>query len=237
MSAEESKTLRLDEKVQAEDLLYASYFHTGDKKIFLRSIAIAVAVHVLVLIIHFPQFSRAMTPKKRKEVVIVRKYVPPPPKVERKQIVKKKITKKMPIPDPTPEEPEPIREPEPEIQPDPLPPDVDFLIGIPEEPPPTGPLVVGGDVTAPILLEETKIRPEYPELARVARVEGNVILQAIIHEDGAVGELEILRCNRPNMGFEDAAIQAVKQWRYEPATQRGRAVEVYFTVVVDFALH
>ena len=92
-------------------------------------------------------------------------------------------------------------------------------------------------MTAPVLLEETKIRPEYPEMPRVAQVGGNVILRAIIHTDGSVGEIEILRCNRPNMGFEDAAIQAVQQWRYEPATQGGRAVEVYFTVVVDFTLH
>ena len=49
--------------------------------------------------------------------------------------------------------------------------------------------------------------------------------------------IEILRSNRPNMGFEDAALAAVKQWRYEPATQNGRPVDVYFTVVVDFTLH
>ena len=64
-------------------------------------------------------------------------------KVERKQIVKKKLTRKVPIPDPTPDEPEPIREPEPEIEPEPLPPDVEFLIGVPEPPPPSGPLLAG----------------------------------------------------------------------------------------------
>jgi protein TonB len=80
------------------------------------------------------------------------------------------------------------------------------------------------------------VKPEYPELARVARIEGRVILQAIILKNGTVGEIEVLNCNRPNMGFEEAAIGAVRQWRYVPATQGGRPVDVYFTVRVDFDL-
>ena len=217
--------------------LHASYFHAGDKKIFARSIAIAVIVHLAVLFANFPEFAQVMPPEKPEQKFVVTPYELRPPQIEREQIDRKKITRKAPIPDPEPDKPEPIREPEPEIQPDPIPHDVDSFIGTPVPPPPTGPLVVGGDVTAPVLLEETKIRPEYPELPRAAQIEGNVILRAIIHVDGSVGEIEILRCNRPNMGFEDAAIQAVQQWRYEPATQGGRAVEVYFTVVVDFTLH
>ena len=84
-----------------------------------------------------------------------------------------------------------------------------------------------GDLASPVCFE----------LARVARLEGNVILQAIIHSDGSVGDVEVLRTNRPNMGFEEAAIQAVTQWRYQPALQNGRPVEVYFTVFVEFKLH
>jgi protein TonB len=94
-----------------------------------------------------------------------------------------------------------------------------------------------GDVTNPQLIPESKVEPEYPELARVARLEGNVILQAVIHSDGTVGEIEVLRSSRPNMGFEDAAIDAVKQWEYNPALQNGRPVDVYFTVFVEFKLH
>jgi protein TonB len=232
------KSLRLDDKMRAEDLLYANMFHTGERKIMWSAVGIAVLIHAVVLFVNFPEFKKTLEAKKKGPQIVVKKYVPPPPKIKRTQIVKKKITKKVPIPDPTPDEPEPIREPEPEIIEDPIPPDIEIVIGDPEAPPPTGPLIAGvGDVTNPKLIEETKVQPEYPELARVARLEGNVILQAIIHADGSVGELEILRCNRPNMGFEDAAVQAVTQWRYEPATQGGRPVEVYFTVFVEFKLH
>jgi len=231
-------TLRLDEKMKAEDSLYSDMFHSRDKGIVYWALMIAVAIHVVILLVNFPEMKRAAAEKKAENVIIVKKYVPPPPKVERKQIVKKKLTKKVPIPDPTPDEPEPIREPEPEIQPEPLPPDVEFLIGVPEPPPPSGPLLAGvGDVTNPVLIQESKVEPEYPELARVARLEGNVILQAIIQADGSVGSIEVLRTNRPNMGFEDAAILAVSQWAYKPALQNGRPVEVYFTVFVDFKLH
>ena len=230
--------LRLDDKVRAEDLLYASMAHTEERKIKWVAFGIAVLLHVVILIVNFPKFAETKVPQKNKNVVTVRKYQPPPPQIERKQIIKKKLTRKIPIPDPTPDEPEPIREPEPEEDPEPLPPDVEYIIGIPEAPPPSGPLLAGvGDVTNPILLPESKVEPEYPELARVARLEGNVILQAIIHADGVVGNIEILRCNRPNMGFEDASIEAVSQWRYQPALQNGKPVEVYFTVFVEFKLH
>jgi hypothetical protein len=187
MSAPEG-SLRLDERLKAEDLLFASMSHAGEGKVKWIAFGAAFLIHAIILLINFPEFKQAVAPKKRQNVIIVKKYVPPPPKIERKQVVKKKLTRKVPIPDPTPDEPEPIREPEPDIAPEPLPPDVEFLIGVPEPPPPSGPLIAGvGDVTNPVLIPESKIEPEYPELARVARLEGNVILQAIIHSDGSVG--------------------------------------------------
>jgi len=99
------------------------------------------------------------------------------------------------------------------------------------------PLIPGvGNVTTPELILESKVTPEYPEVARLTRNQGTVILQAVIAPDGSVGEIQVLRCDRPNLGFEDAAAQAVRLWRYKPATQNGRPVAVYFTVVVNFRL-
>jgi len=230
--------LNLDERVEAENSLMVSLQHSEDKKIISIAVGVAIVLHIIFLVINFPELKRTLRPQKPENVIVVRKYVPPPPKIEQKQIVRKKLTRKVPIPDPTPDEPEPIREPEPEIEPEPIPPDVEVLLGVPEPPPPSGPLLAGvGDVTNPELIQETKVEPEYPELARVARLEGSVILQAIIHSDGSVGEIEVLRSNRPNMGFEESAIAAVREWQYKPALQNGKPVEVYFTVFVDFKLH
>ncbi len=237
--SDERRTLRLDEKLKAEDELYATLFHPShaERKPMMISIAIAVVIHVIFLVVNFPDVKAQLRPKKPEKVVYVKKYVPPPPKIERKQIVKKQITKKVPVPDPTPDEPEPIREPEPDIEPEPLPPDVEVLLGDPEPPPPTGPLMAGvGDVSNPVIIMSTKVQPEYPELARRARLEGSVILQAIVYKDGTVGEIEVLRCTRPNVGFEAAAVAAVQNWRYQPATQNGKPVDVFFTINVTFEL-
>jgi len=238
MSADTQQSLKLDDRMRAEDAFYASLAHKDEGKIKVIAVIVAVVLHVAVLMAQLPEFKQALVPQKKDNVIVVRKYTPPPPKVERKQIVKKKLSRKVPIPDPTPDEPEPIREPEPEIDEEPIPPDVEFIIGVPEPPPPSGPLIAGvGDVTNPVRIEETAVQPEYPELARVARLEGNVILQAIVKADGSVGDVEVLRCNRPNLGFEEAAIEAVQQWRYKPALQNGKPVEVYFTIYVEFTLN
>lgn len=87
-------------------------------------------------------------------------------------------------------------------------------------------------VTEPRLVREVK--PKYPKRARKKGVKGNVILQAIIQENGSVRDVEVLRCNQEKFGFEEAAIAAVKKWRYEPATRNGVPVDVYFAVFVEF---
>jgi len=46
----------------------------------------------------------------------------------------------------------------------------------------------------------------------------------------------VLHCISPEVGFEEAAIEAIEQWRYEPALLNGRPVDVYLTVVVEFTL-
>ena len=82
----------------------------------------------------------------------------------------------------------------------------------------------------------TKTKPSYPEIARKAKVQGQVILQAVVRKDGTVGEVQVLRSPGSKFGFDEAAIAAVKQWRYKPGLQNGKPVDVYFTIVVDFVL-
>jgi TonB family protein len=99
------------------------------------------------------------------------------------------------------------------------------------------PLMAGvGNVTNPRLIPDSKVDACYPELARRARLEGTVILQAIIRTDGTVEDVEVLRSSRPNVGFEEEAVGVVRMWRYEPAVQDGRPVDVFFTVVIQFEL-
>jgi len=235
--AADSGPLTSDDRVRAEDLLLAERYHSRDRGLLGRAFAVAVLLHLVVLFIHFPDFQDPVLPQKTQSVVEVTKYLPPPPKVERPPDARGQLPKRVPIPDPTPDEPEPIREPDVYDEAPPLPPDAEYVIGVPEAPPQSGPLPAGsGGVSNPELIPETRVQPVYPELARIARVEGSVILQAVIQIDGSVGDVEVLRCTRPDRGFEASAIAAVRQWKYRPALQNGKPVAVYFNVFVEFKL-
>ena len=91
-----------------------------------------------------------------------------------------------------------------------------------------------GGVTNPKMVRSNA--PKYPRRARKEKVEGQVVLQALIQADGTVGKVEVLKGPGEGWGFEAAAIEAVKQWRYEPALQYNRPVTVYYTVVINFRL-
>jgi len=91
-------------------------------------------------------------------------------------------------------------------------------------------------VTNPVRIAESYLRPQYPEEARVAEVEGKVNLRALITKDGVVAEVEPVGSTSPGHGFEDAAIQAARKWRYMPALYEKVPVDVYFSFVVEFNL-
>jgi len=93
-----------------------------------------------------------------------------------------------------------------------------------------GPLTVGGDVSAPVVI--SRVRPVYPARARNARVEGSVKLEAVIHRDGSVGDVRVIQGLR--MGCTEAAIEALKHWRFRPGERNGVPVDVYFELTVDF---
>ena|SRR5207244_3516449 len=95
-----------------------------------------------------------------------------------------------------------------------------------------GPLHVGGDVKAPVV--STRVEPRYPEEARRARISGIVILQAFIDKTGAVRDVHVLK-PLPN-GLSEAAADAVREWRFQPATRKGQPVGVLFNLTVNFKL-
>jgi protein TonB len=94
------------------------------------------------------------------------------------------------------------------------------------------PMRITAAVKQPELIN--RVEPPYPEIARRARIEGVVILEAVITKTGTVEEVKVLRALHPVM--DQAAINAVKKWKYKPATLNGRPVKVYFTVTVTFRL-
>jgi periplasmic protein TonB len=78
-----------------------------------------------------------------------------------------------------------------------------------------------------------KVTPTYPPLAKQARIQGSVVLQAEISKDGTIQNLQLLS-GHPMLA--PAAIEAVRQWRYKPYLLNGEPVAVETQVVVNFSL-
>jgi len=78
-----------------------------------------------------------------------------------------------------------------------------------------------------------KVQPNYPPLARQARIQGTVVLQAEISKEGTIQNLQLIS-GHPMLA--PAAIEAVKQWRYKPYLLNGEPVAVETQVVVNFTL-
>jgi protein TonB len=105
--------------------------------------------------------------------------------------------------------------------------------GLPQtkEAPPAPVVRVGGNIVAPRKIRD--VPPEYPTLALQARLSGLVILEAHVDTRGQVKSVKLLR-GAPL--FDDAAIAAVKQWRYQPLLLNGQPTEFLLTVTVMFNL-
>lgn len=94
------------------------------------------------------------------------------------------------------------------------------------------PLHITANVQQPILIH--KVEPVYPEIAQKARIQGVVILEAVVTKTGDMEDVRVLRSLHPIL--DQSAVHAVSQWRYQPARLEGKPVKVYFTVTVKFTL-
>ena len=93
------------------------------------------------------------------------------------------------------------------------------------------PFRVGGGIRPPAKIVNAD--PVYPPEAREARVQGVVIMEATISRTGEVSDVEVLR-SVPLL--DEAAVAAVRQWRYEPTLVDGEPVSILMTVTMNFRL-
>ena len=101
----------------------------------------------------------------------------------------------------------------------------------PAPPKPTGPAKIGGNVVAANLINP--VRPVYPPLAKMARQQGTVKFEAMISKEGTIEDLKLI--SGPPL-LVQAAMDAVKQWRYRPTILNGEPTEVQTTIDVNFSL-
>jgi protein TonB len=110
--------------------------------------------------------------------------------------------------------------------------------GLPEPPPPPpapavrAPVRIGGQIQTPTLVH--RVEPFYPPTAVDARLQGVVILEAIVDRDGKVAEVKVLRS--ANALLDREALLAVRQWRYQPLVLNGQRERFVLTVTLTFSL-
>ncbi len=203
------------------------------------AVAVAVAFHAVLFLLHLPSMGEAPqrigTPQKVYLLQQV-KFAPPPQAPQRQLPKPREKRRVIPVPDPTPDEPEPIVFEEVEV-PEFTVDDVVGDFGIPDAPPGTG---RGGVDAVPVsgnILPTVKIyhpAPAYTEEARRARLQGVVILEATIDTKGEVVDVRVLK-GLP-LGLSESAVATAQQWRFKPATRDGQPVAVFFNLVITFSL-
>jgi periplasmic protein TonB len=95
-----------------------------------------------------------------------------------------------------------------------------------------GPYRPGSGIEPPRLLRE--VQPDYTDEARRLGITGEVVLEIVVRRDGSVGDIRILQ--RLDAGLDGRAVQAVRRWRFAPATRAGSPIDVVVEVVVEFRL-
>jgi TonB family protein len=95
-----------------------------------------------------------------------------------------------------------------------------------------GPHITSTDLSSPVVLK--KVDPKYPPTLVAERVEGEVVLYAVIGKDGSVGEIQVVR------GVEDLLDEnsksALAQWKFKPAMKAGEPVEVEVIAHIPFRI-
>jgi len=216
------------------------------------TLGVSVVFHLCVIsgIVVAPLFATGDLPEPRRaapEYILVTAPMPPDPAPLRRT-----NTASSPSPIAAPLNPQAEILPETPLTPGAVPNPTDF--GVPGEPSGTGlvpgsvvngdplplptppvrkePVRVGGDIRPPQKIRDAA--PHYPAIALAAHKQGVVILEALIGEDGSVTNLKVLR-GIPLL--DDAAMEAVRQWRFAPTLLNGQPVPVVMTVTVSFSLN
>ena len=128
---------------------------------------------------------------------------------------------------PVPDAPTPTRVPPTAT---PAPPTASFTPAVRE-----GDLVtMGAGVERPVLVRQ--VDPEYPKLAQRMGIDGEVEVEVLVGPDGAVEDVRVVNVSRTGVGFERATIDAVRQWRYKPATKSGVNVRMWVPARVRLTL-
>ncbi len=114
----------------------------------------------------------------------------------------------------------------------------DWEIGIPDGPPqPVDTTARVGQVGVEPPVFTKKVSPKYPKRAIKIKLQGYVVLEAIFRAEGTVEDIKVLRgLGKGKFGFEAEAVEALKQWTFQPGKVNGKPTDVRMTIKLDFVL-
>lgn len=92
----------------------------------------------------------------------------------------------------------------------------------------------GNGVTPPRVMKDVK--PKYTDEARAAGIQGTVVLDVVVQEDGNVGEVKVAKSLDTTYGLDDQAVNAMKQWLFSPGTKDDKPVAVRVEIEMTFRL-
>jgi len=207
-------------------------------------LAFCIALYLVLALIWMPGFDfgdPVYTAAGEDSAPMRRKVLRPPPEKPIETVTRKtKKAKKVPMPDTTPDEPEPLIAYSPIAAPSTVETD-DWEIGIPNGPPANGSgesVAAVGDAGVDPPIFTKKVPPRYPEAGVQVRLQGYVILQAILRKTGIVDDIQVLRgLGRGKFGFEEEAIASLQKWEFLPGKVNGEPADVRMNLRVDFIIH
>jgi len=103
----------------------------------------------------------------------------------------------------------------------------DSLVIASDDLPGEGEFVYYEDEPVPV----TQVKPNYPEFAREAQIQGTVVLHVLVGKDGRVKNVKVIRSVK---GLDDEAVRAIKQWVFKPALSNNKPVAVWVEVPLQF---
>jgi TonB family protein len=238
--------LRFDEKLAAEGRRLQNLGGPSMRWVAPTVLIVAVLVHALILLLpavrsasaspavrpvpNFPRVWRItppVTPPPEPPAALPLPAVPVAPAPAVEQPVAARVRR--------PFATEPLLEPAPEIALSSIPADIEAIIPNPSPPPPSAEIGPPERVPStptpsaePVLIEQ--VAPVYPVAARSLGAEARVTLRLRVLADGSVGGATVLDCSRTGLGFEVAALEAVKRWRYVPDPLQSGARKVVVRV-------
>lgn len=221
---------------------HALLIQNEDKKVLEQSLLISLLVFIALTFIVFPEIASQMLASEKKEDVIEipkQTIIKQEQKQEQKQEVQRTQQQRRnefsSVPDisrPTGDEAIVEDIPIDRLQVQTADVDDMFFGGAPDDTP--GPIEVAGDVVKPEV-QFTGAQP-FPQKAKILRRAGRVKVRLIIRKNGTYEVVKVLEENPPDFGFGDACLEYLKSSRWQPATQNGRPIDVYFELTIMFNL-